>query len=282
MLELWIADLIANDLRFEIPSSIGMWVFKRSQKYNELLDEMKQGKCAHTFFAYNEAVGHTTSNNDFELSTNELIDICLLLSFITGKCVTPNASTQQSDIQFIQKGDKFIRPRAIYGFPILQIRKDLNAIFSIGANNLFSNFSSRRMELFLAHWISGLTCFTLEDMFLSISVQMDIIKQCEIKAAGRDLDYFSGMLEASKRFYITSLSNDYKNMRNDIVHEGKLSAVKFAGKSKSDCAQVIADTLNWIDEYVSKLANIDNEIVSFNRWRGIDLEHELPALSFHM
>jgi hypothetical protein len=48
---------------------------------------------------------------------------------------------------------------------------------------------------------------------------------------------------------LSPLGSDYKAMRNDIVHEG-VSGSNFRGKSKADCAIVIADTLNWIDNYV--------------------------------
>jgi hypothetical protein len=283
MLELMIADLIADDLKFNIPSSLGIWVFKRRQDYDEQLDKIEKGQCATTFYAYNDSIDHTSSDDDLKLAIYELIDICLLLSFISAKCVTPVSSISQSDIVFIQLGDKFIRPRPIVGLPKLQLKTNLNAIFSIGTTNLFSKFSSRRMELFLAHWISSITCFTLEDLFLSITVQMDIVKQCEIQAAkGRKLNYMGGMTEASTRFKINPLSYDYNNMRHDIIHEGKLSALQFKRKTKSDCAGVIANTLNWIDEYVSKVANINSEIVSFDRWCQVDLEYMLPAFSFHM
>jgi len=282
MIEFWIADLIVDDQAFDVPYTIGTWTFEKRQNYDELINKMEDGQCASTFYAYNSSISETSSDLDLTLATDDLIRICLFLSYITGKCVTPVSSTPQSEIQFIQLGDKFIRPRAIYGFPVLHLVCDLKALFSPGIVNLFSDFTQRRMELFLSHWVSGLTCFTLEDLFLSIGVQMDIVKQCEIIAVGRDLHYFQGMEEASNRYAIPKLNSDYKKMRNDIVHEGKLSAVKFAGKSKSECAEVVAHTLNWIDEYIAKISKIDANCSSFSRWKPVDVEKGLPALSFHM
>jgi len=282
MIEFWIADLIVDELKFEVPSTIGSWIFEKRQDYKDLLKKKDKGQCASTFYAYNATISSTSSVNDLKQTTDDLIRICLFLSFITGKCVTPVGSTPHSEISFIQFGDKFIRSRAVHGFPNLALTSDLNSLFTPGTGHLFSNFTSRRMELFLSHWISGLTCFTLEDLFLSIGVQMDIVKQCEIRTLGRNLHYFRGMVEASNRYGITQLSPDYKNMRNDIVHEGKLSAVKFSGKSKSECAIVVADTLNWIDEYVAKVAGINANVVNYRRWVSTDIERGLPALSFYM
>jgi hypothetical protein len=282
MIEFWIADLIVDDQKFDIPSTIGTWSFEKKQNYGDLINKMEDGQCASTFYAYNSSISQTSSDSEFSNATDDLIRICLLLSFITGKCVTPVGTTLQSDIQFIQMGDKFIRSRAIYGFPSLPLVCDMNTLFSSGVVNIFSDFTQRRMELFLSHWVSGLTCFTLEDLFLSIGVQMDIVKQCEINAVGHDLHYFQGMEEASNRFSIPKLNFDYKNMRNDIVHEGKLSAVKFSGKSKSECADVVANTLNWIDEYIAKVSKINTNFSAFSRWRTVDIENGLPALSFHV
>ena len=52
---------------------------------------------------------------------------------------------------------------------------------------------------------------------------MDIVKQCEIAATGTNLTYYDGMISASTRFSLSPLGRDYKDMRNDIVHEGILS-----------------------------------------------------------
>ena len=281
MIELWIADLLVQDREFKVPSAVGVWKFERKDNYIELLNKKKKGQCATTFYAYNDSITSNSSDEDFTKAIDELIDICLVLSFLIGKCVTPVGSTPQSDIQFVQLGDKFIRARAIDGFPSLNLTCDLNTLFSSGTATLLSGFTARRMELFLSHWISGLTCFTLEDMFLSVGVQMDIVKQCEIQASGQSLHYFQGMTSASTRYGINPLSQDYKNMRNDIVHEGKLSAIKFPNKVKADCAKVLADTLNWIDEYTSKVIKINGYVTSYDRWRPGDIEHSLPALSFN-
>jgi hypothetical protein len=150
--------------------------------------------------------------------------------------------------------------------------------FSKGMSSLDTPFKERRFRLFLSHWISGLTCFSLEDLFLSIGVQMDIVKQCEIAIAGRDLIYYEGMKEASLRYSLQPLSADYKNMRNDIVHEGVLSGTNFKNRTKEQCAEVVAASLNWIDDYVSAVLSFSP---SQQRWKPKDLETMLPALSLN-
>src|SRR5690606_31196812 len=126
------------------------------------------------------------------LATDELIDACLLLSFFTASCVTPSGSTPQSDCMVVSMGDAFIRPRAIRGFNQLQITSSYHQFFATGMSAIRSTMAPRQLRLFLSHWISGLTCFSLEDLFLAIGVQMDIVKQCEIARSGSSKTYFQG------------------------------------------------------------------------------------------
>jgi len=239
---------------------------------------MEKGKCQETFFAGNESVALSASNAELKCAIDDVLDICLILSFLTGACVTPTGTTQMSDIQFIALGDRFLPPRAIRGFPDLDIRMSLQDFFKDGLQKITADFADRRMRLFLAHWISGITCYTLEDLFLSIGVQMDIVKQCEIQKSQKKMKYFDGMISASRRYGLKPLNEDYKEMRNDIVHEGTLTGSHFKARAKIDCAQVTADALNWIDKYILSVLGIGSSQAR-ERWKASDFEHGLPALS---
>ena len=109
---------------------------------------------------------------------------------------------------------------------------------------------------------------------------MDIVKQLERTATSNpNLKYFQGMTSASARYSLTPLGNDYKAMRNDIVHEGVLSGSNFRNKAKSHCATVIADTLNWLDSYILAVIGKTTEVSRLPRWKGIDFERGLPSIS---
>jgi len=281
MIEFWIAGLKSEETAISIPACVGSWEFRRRDNYAAMLANIEEGQCAPTYYAYNESVTHQTAEQDFAAVTGELIDICLILSFFTAACVTPKGTTPQSDVMFLELGDSFVRPRAIAGFPALQINTTYSNFFSGGIAQLAGHFQSRRLRLFLSHWICGLTCFSLEDLFLSIGVQMDIIKQCEIAVTGKKLAYYAGMLSASSRYGIQPLANDYKNMRNDIVHEGVLSGSNFKSKNKEQCAEIVAASLNWIDEYVCAVLGLNALPTITPRWKAKQLEGGLPALSLY-
>lgn len=260
MLELWITDFKSTEVSFSVPGGIGTWDFHQKDNYAEILEKIQIGQCASTYYAGNASISHSISDEDFITATNELIDACLILSFISASCVTPCRSTMGSEMLFAELGDTFIRSRAISGFDKLEISQSYSQYFLKGMPAICTAMKSRRLRLFLSHWISGITCFSLEDLFLSIGVQMDIVKQCEIKEVGKKLDYFPGMQAASKRYGLVPLSKDYKAMRDDLVHEGLLSGTNFYHKSKEECAILDLGTPQ-------------------PRWKGHKLQGGLPALS---
>lgn len=279
MLQFAITNLRLDETAFEIPSTVGAWEFDRAPNYQQLLPNLDNGMCGNTFFATNEAIDLRTADADFVTVCSEIIDICLVLSFLNARCVTPSGTTAQSSPQFMQLGDDFIRARAIDGFDDLKT-PSMTALFANWLNPSYASYRQRGLRLQLSHWLSGLTCFSLEDIYLSVGVQMDVIKQRERAATGNPgLTYFQGMTSASTRYGLTPLGNDYKNMRNDIVHEGVLSGANFAAKSKADCAAVIADTLNWLDRYVLTVLGLAGHITNVPRWRQAILLHQLPALT---
>ena len=278
MIEFTIANLISEEKSFEIQCDSGTWIFEKHTKYKEHKEAIENGMCGITFFAYNEQINLNSSDENFTLACDEIIDICLLLSFIFSKSVVPIGTTQQSDMQFLQLGDDFIRCRSILGIPELKINS-LSDFFSNWIENIYPMYKQRKLRLQLSHWLSGQTCFTLEDVYLSIGVQMDMIKQLEIIEDGNSLNYFQGMESASTRFSINQLGNDYKSMRNDIIHEGVLSGSNFSSKTKNECSCVVAETLNWLDNYILSILGKKASITNLPRWTGIDLELGLPSIS---
>lgn len=279
MLQFTIADLVVDEESFAVLSSIGKWEFTRTGNYQQIITSLEKGMCGNTFFATISNIDDRSTDLNFKTACDELIDICLILSFVTARCVTPSATTGISDIKFVQLGDDFVRSRAIAGFPTIA-PVSLSDFFSDWASKMHPVIKTRRLRLHLCHWLSGLTCFTMEDIYLSAGVQMDIVKQLERAAATNPrLTFFEGMTSASTRFAIAALGNDYKAMRNDIIHEGVLSGSNFRNKTKAECAVVIAETLNWLDSYILAVMGKASQVSGFPRWRGVDLEHGLPSIS---
>jgi len=279
MLQFAIANLVVNEQSFEVPSTLGKWDFVRTHNYQQIVTSLQNGMCGNTFLASIDTIDNRSTSLEFQTACDEIIDICLTLSFLTARCVTPSGTTGCSDIQFVQLGDDFVPSRAIVGFPSIA-PASLSAFFLDWVTTIHPAVRQRRLRLHLCHWLSGLTCFTLEDVYLSAGVQMDIVKQLERAAtANPNLNYFQGMTSASTRYSLVALGNDYKAMRNDIVHEGILSGSNFQNKTKAQCAVVIAETLNWLDSYILAVMGKISQVAGLPRWKGGDFEHGLPSIS---
>lgn len=279
MLELAVTDLILPSSVFQVPSILGTWEFEPLGTTGTALAVILQGQCAVTYAASLPAITHTSPTSDLERAMYEALDICLILSFVTARCVTIRGGTPQSDIQFISLPDHFLRSRAIEGFPGLPLNAPIGGLFASGITNLQAAMAPRNLRLLLSLWVGGLTCFNLEDLFMAVAVVMDVVKQSEMRALGGcELSYFKGMQNASKRYSIAPLSPAFKNMRNDLLHEGGLSGTNIPGLDKAAAADIVADTLAWVDRYVVAVLQLERFIAAAPRWIGADLA-QLPALS---
>jgi hypothetical protein len=273
-----IADLQLPKNGFSVPAKFGTWKFEKTSWYDNIVPELAKGQCGNTFNAFNEAVTSSMSDADFVAVCEDLRNLCLLLSFMNATCVTPTGSTQYSVPQFIALGDSFVPARAIRGFPELQPTNSITSFLTKGLSG-FSSSQSHYLRLLMTHWISGLTCYTLEDLFLAICVLLDIVKQIEISISGKQLTYAQGMTDSSNRLGISLLQGAVTKMRNDLVHEGRLSGSNFSNRTKSDCAQVIANALNWLDEYLIATLGVSGDVKGMPRWKVNEVEHYLPAFS---
>ncbi len=274
MLGFDIADLYINENEFNVPSQFGVWNLRKVQSYDEIVSTRQSGQSATTFVAVNEDVNPKISFEDFDKTVHDLLDICLIFSFCTGKCVTPNGNLAGSDILYVEFGDHFLCCRSIEGIPQVNFLTSFSDMLQNGVQALDLKMPIDQIRLFIAYWLNGITCYSIEDLYLGICVMMDIVKQCEINDLKKDLTFFKGMEAASNRFGLPKLPHDFTKMRNDLVHEGKLSGSKFQNKSKSDCVTIIAVVLNWLDMYFGKILNIDAHIDLGNRFN----EHNIGGL----
>jgi hypothetical protein len=280
-LRFFIANLWADD-RFTATFRGCDWDFERLAGHTALPD-FDDGRCRNTYVATYTVKPPATMDD----AAGSLLDACLVLSFATGRCVVPDASGM------LRPPDCFPAARAIVGFAPLGTSVNLNTLLS-GLAASEPAFDARRLRLTFSHWLSALSCFSLEDLATFAFVIMDVVKQCEIavgvKSAkpGRELEYSEGMTSASNRCGIAPLSKDYKDMRNDLLHAGKLSDKRFvnkpisgasAPKTKGECASVVADVLNWIDRYVMVVLSVPVPDGYVDRWKGDALAAGLPAIS---
>ena len=112
-----------------------------------------------------------------------------------------------------------------------------------------------KLLLLIHHWLDALACWSFEYMYLSATTLLQIIAATETTQT-RHLAYFDAVTAASVRAGVPPLSRDFKDMRNNLIHEGGLLGESFRGADLADCAAVAADVLNWLDAYLHSVLGL--------------------------
>lgn len=239
---------------FDVNGSIGTWNFKKFDNYDENVKVLSSGVHAvMTYIADHPDLGSTHDDTMFE----EIAHLCLLSSFLSSNTVTINSTTVYSRFTIMQVGDGFPREKGLSGFQSICQNKDE---FKDNLELMLASFSTVEtdwhIELIIHYWLDSLSCWSLENLYLSACTILEVIKQGEIRRTGSNLHFYDAIESVSNHFGITVLNRDWIKMRNDLIHEGHLSKARFAGKSKQECIEVCEDVMNWLDEFVFAAFNI--------------------------
>ncbi len=241
--------------RLVINTPAGTWTFNKAPKYDDLKKAIKGGQIAETYSI--ECAGTYVGSRSaaIDRADDELIPICLGASFLTALSVAPSRSLPGSDVSFLQVGPHFPRPRAMgEGF---QSATD-TPMFARNLEAFVSAYpvqgSTEKIRLVSHHFLDALAFWSIEDLVLSTTTILEIIAitaKTIAAAQGQSIcDFIPRILFAARRFNLPVLPPDFRDMRNDLVHEGTLSGTKFPGKNPDECGKAAAEALDWTDQYI--------------------------------
>ena len=259
MIGFWLVNLLipGDPDALTISTSSGEWQFEKCANFHQSKEAMNSGQCAHTYSIKNNtsmANGAAACDRCIEIMTPILIGA----SYLSGLSITANQSLPLSDITIIQSSNRWPRERAIGigNFCVnnkdeysIRLERFITAWPSIGL--------SEKILLLIHHWLDALACWSFEDFYLSATTLLQIIAATEKQIHGEaELPYFQSIQSASARAGINPLNRDFKDMRNNLIHEGKLLGNRFIGSDIETCALVASDLMNWFDEYIHSVLNL--------------------------
>jgi hypothetical protein len=274
----WLANLLlpGDPDQITIDTPAGGWELVKSPSFNEAKSAIEAGKhCAETYSITYCGTYTDSRAAAMDVANEELIPLCLGASYLTGLSVAPNRSLPSSEVSFIQVGSHFPRVRAMgSGFPITTTEADFARILAIFVASYPSSGATEKIRLVAHHFLDALAFWSLEDLVLSTTTILEIIAataESLAAAQGNQLGTFNPRIAyAASRFRLPPLPSDFRNMRNDLVHEGTLSGHRFAGKNVDDCRRAAAEVLNWIDAYIFEALNLGAPaILRFDKERFI-------------
>ncbi|MGA8833336.1 MAG: hypothetical protein WB554_17185 [Desulfomonilaceae bacterium] len=202
------------------------------------------------------------SNDDSDIRNQEffhdLRNVCLCFSYLSGSAVTLLDSGFRSVCQLLQTGDGFPRERPLSTTPFFS---ESFADFQSHIATMMANFNlvcqQDHVDIIIHHWLDAMYSWSLEDFYLSGCTILELIKWNERRKQNKPKLYLLDALESThNRYNIDSPNREWIDMRNDLIHEGKLSVTTFANKSKQQCIEVVCEVFDWIDQYLAGILNL--------------------------
>jgi len=259
MIGFWLVNLLipGDPEELNITTSSGEWVITKHDMFQKSKKAIGNGQCAHTY-----TIENGVSMEDGAAACNACLEdmaaILLGTSYLSGMSITVKLSLSHSDIQIYQPTCQWPREQAM-GEGNFCVNNDAEYTDVLEKIVIAwpSNGQSEKALILIHHWLDALGCWSFEDFYLRATTLLQIIAATEKQITGnKKLSYFNAVQSASVRAGINPLSKDFKDMRNNLIHEGKLLGGDFSGTDINACSAVAADLMNWFDEYLHSVLNL--------------------------
>lgn len=282
---------------FTLSTQAGHWLVSKSSTFATDLPKINQGMCAETYDLVFPLPSDNTRSVVKSAAFDELLPICLAMSFVTGMAVTFQRSMPNSAISFVQVGPHFPRPRGMNG-----------AMLCVSTIDEFVNFverftvqypildSSEKLRLLSHYYIDACSSWSLEDLYLSGSTLLQIIAGTE-ESSGRPFafahaatkrnsgarsrnmakpSFFNFLAGAANRAGISTLRHDVVGVRNSLIHNGTLKSARL--QTQVDAAQPIAEAMQWVDDYIYSILQLGS--VPIRRHIAHNYAYAMNSFSF--
>lgn len=259
MLSFYVVNLLipGDPDSLPIASAGGLWTLTKAPGFASTKAALtganvarpKQPLVGETYFLENP-VDPRAGYGAVDAAIEEITPILLAASYATGLSVTIERSTAGSAVALMQPTHQWPRARGIESSAFVINTADEFRMFVERFVQAWPSVGqSEKVLLLVHHWLDSIACWSMEDLYLSATTLLQIVAATEASKQGKDLSFFQGIEDAAKRAGIPPLGKDFKNMRNELVHDGRLIGTRFAGP-RSSCDGVVADVLNWFDAYL--------------------------------
>lgn len=253
----WIINLLIPDdpMMVNVTTSDGSWQFKQIPQFETNRAAILGGSAlrptmppiAETYFLQDSA-----GADDFHRIETEVTPILLAATYATGMSVTSERALKNGGAALVQPSNHWPRARGLDAQSlVINTTDEFVHLVEAFVNGWQTAGRTEKALLLVHHWLDSLSCWSMEDLYLSATTLLQIIVATEATKQGKEeLKFYPGIQSAATRVGIAPLSPQFKDMRNELVHDGQLIGSRFSGPDKAACAQVMSDVLNWFDSYL--------------------------------
>lgn len=212
----------------------------------------------------------TAGRDDVDRIDSEVTPILLAATYATGLSVTSERAAKNGAMALVQQSEHWPRARGLDApSSVVNTPSEFVHLVEAFVRAWPTVGQTEKALLLVHHWLDSLACWSMEDLYLSATTLLQVIVATEAAKQGKNrLDFHLGITDAANRMSIRILGPDFKDMRNELVHDGRLIGSRFAGPDKAACSAVVADVLNWFDMYVHAALALGP--VKKTRFRAID------------
>lgn len=261
--------------RFEVRTNRIKWIFEPlSISRGKYLSLLNSGSCEPTYTA-----DCTTALRNESHAFKTIHSVNLLLSFLFARTVTVMGPSIVSDGPQCRFS---IRPRNIAGFKELTLKTSLQSTIDNYIKNLTNSSDKKMIMLMLSHWLNGISCYTLEDILLSMATIIEMVPL----PTGIDHIFKNRVIQAASVGKYRVFKNHDKwitNLRVNLVHFGDFCADRaIATTTKPNITHaslLISELLNILDAYMIFLTAIDSDIQLQKRWNRNELYRGVPSVN---
>lgn len=259
----------------EVDTGFRKWFIEKISDFEQAIKNLRKNPtcCAITYSLHLESTQPEVFSATKEIFS-EIMHICICLSYLSGQAITIKNASSSSDMHFLKVGDGYPRERhPLEGNFIEQSTHKYADKLNTMIKKFCKNEIENNINIIILHLLDSMYFWSLEDLFIGLCTILEIIKQNEIRRRKRDLTFYSALDSAAKNLRVSKLTHNVIKMRNDLIHYGKLSAINFPNKSRSDCAKCIEEAGVWIDNYIHALFSLDMPCIKRAIFRDLHLQN---------
>lgn len=199
MLSFYMVNLLipGDPAKIDITLPSGIWTLEQLPQFAIHKDAISKGQCAETYFLENQ-VTHCAGSALMDQAFDEITPILLAASYLTGLSVTIRRSTIGSEVAIMQTSEHWPRARAVdRSSPVITSASDFGQLVELFVKAWPQVGQIEKARLLVHHWLDALSCWSMEDLYLSSTTLLQVIVATEAARQGKsELKYYSGVKDA--------------------------------------------------------------------------------------
>jgi hypothetical protein len=259
----WMSNLfIPGDPPFiKVKTPICLWELQRSPNYQCARHSIRQiGGCANTYSIYARvAPDDTIIPFAGKTLLNDIIALCLGLSYICGQAVSLTTATTSSSIRYFSNGNRLPKHRPIaINAPLCSNNKEFVDKIEAFTAHYYNLNEPPTIQLLVHVWLDVISSMSLEGLIINLATLFEIIgnalDQIDLKKSNTHIT--NSCSELVSNVDMRRPQTDISELRSLLIKNGTIPSPRERSTSDSCLTSVATDYLNMADISIHKILSL--------------------------